>query len=63
MILEKKWADRLLQACQQVRSARRRTVAAGESIFSTTPDGRCWVVAAGYVKLLDPRPTAIDSSG
>src|SRR4051812_24194765 len=45
MILEKKWAERFLQACAKVRSARRRSLATGELVFSTTPDGWCWVVA------------------
>jgi CRP-like cAMP-binding protein len=56
MILKKQWAERFIQACAKVKSTRRRSLAAGESIYSTTPGGRCWVVAAGYVKLLDPRP-------
>ena len=56
MLLTKKWAERFIQACAKVQSARRRSLAAGESVYSTMPEGRCWVVAAGYVKLLDPRP-------
>src|SRR3954464_6568201 len=31
------------------------TLAAGQLVYSTTPEGRCWVVKTGYVKLLDPR--------
>jgi CRP/FNR family cyclic AMP-dependent transcriptional regulator len=35
--------------------AERFMLAAGQPVYPTMPDGRCWVVKAGYVKLLDPR--------
>jgi CRP-like cAMP-binding protein len=28
----------------------------GQTIYSAAPEGRCWIVIAGYVKVLDPRP-------
>jgi CRP/FNR family transcriptional regulator, cyclic AMP receptor protein len=55
MLLRSEWLDRFIPTCARVRSARRRTLAAGQLVYSTFPDGRCWVVVAGYVKLLDPR--------
>jgi CRP/FNR family transcriptional regulator, cyclic AMP receptor protein len=55
MILRDEWAERFMTACGKVQSARRRSLAAGQTVYSTMPDNRCWVVAAGYVKLLDPR--------
>ena len=55
MLLQSEWLDRFIPTCARVRSARRRTLAAGQLVYSTFPDGRCWVVVAGYVKLLDPR--------
>jgi CRP/FNR family cyclic AMP-dependent transcriptional regulator len=55
MLLQSDWLDRFIPTCARVRSARRRTLAAGQLVYSTFPDGRCWVVVAGYVKLLDPR--------
>jgi CRP-like cAMP-binding protein len=55
MLLRSEWLDRFIPTCARVRSARRRTLAAGQFVYSTFPDGRCWVVVAGYVKLLDPR--------
>jgi CRP-like cAMP-binding protein len=54
MLLKCKWADRFINTCAKVRSARRRALAAGESVYLTEPKGRCWVVASGYVRLLDP---------
>lgn len=56
MRVEKRWAERFVRACMGVPSARRRTLASGELIYSGTPGGLCWVVSSGYVKLIDPRP-------
>jgi hypothetical protein len=55
MLLNSEWVGRFIHACVKVRSARRLSLAAGQLVYSTTPEGRCWVVKAGYVKLLDPR--------
>src|SRR3954453_1806563 len=55
MLLNSEWVERFIHACAKVRSARRLSLAAGQVVYSTTPEGRCWVVKAGYVKLLDPR--------
>ncbi len=55
MLLKAGWSERFIHACAKVRSARRRSLAAGQLVYSTIPDGRCWVVVAGYIKLLDPR--------
>ena len=54
MLLNSEWVERFIHACEKVRSARRLSLAAGQLVYSTTPEGRCWVVKAGYVKLLDP---------
>jgi CRP/FNR family cyclic AMP-dependent transcriptional regulator len=54
MLLRTEWTEQFLQACAAVRSARRRSLTADESVYLSMPEGRCWVVAAGYVKLLDP---------
>jgi CRP/FNR family transcriptional regulator, cyclic AMP receptor protein len=56
MLLRKKWAERFVQECAKLRSARRRTLSTGQMIYSATPKVRCWIVVAGYVKVLDPRP-------
>jgi CRP/FNR family cyclic AMP-dependent transcriptional regulator len=56
MNLKKKWAERFVQSCSKLRSARRTTVPAGQTIYSNTPEGRCWIVISGYVKIIDPRP-------
>jgi CRP/FNR family transcriptional regulator, cyclic AMP receptor protein len=56
MRVEKKWAEKFNRACAQVPSARRRSLDSGEMIYSGPPEGLCWVVSAGYVKLIDPRP-------
>jgi CRP-like cAMP-binding protein len=56
MLLKKKWAKRFVQTCAELRSARRRTLPTGRTIYTSTPEGRCWIVIAGYVKVLDPRP-------
>ena len=55
MLLKAEWAGRFLRACAEVRSARRRPLTSGQVLYATMPEGRCLVVAAGYVKLLDPR--------
>ena len=55
MLLNSEWVERFIHACAKVRSARCLSLAAGQLVYSTTPEGRCWVVKAGYVKLLDPR--------
>jgi hypothetical protein len=55
MLLKTEWVERLIQACATVRSARRRSLAAGQPVYSTMPVGRCRVVTAGYVMVLDPR--------
>ena len=56
LFLKAEWVDRFIHACVKVRSARRRSLAAGQTVYSDVPDGQCWVVtAAGYVKVLDPR--------
>jgi CRP-like cAMP-binding protein len=56
MLLRTEWIERFLQACAKVPSARLRSLAAGRMVYSTMPEGRCWVVRAGYVKVIDPRP-------
>lgn len=56
MRIEKKWAEKFTRVCAQVPSARRRSLTSGEMIYAAWPEGRCWVVAAGYVKLIDLRP-------
>lgn len=55
MLLKSEWSDRFLRMCASVRSARRRSMPSDRTIYSATPEGRCWIVATGYVKLLDPR--------
>jgi CRP-like cAMP-binding protein len=55
MFLKADWAERFVRACAKVPSARRHSMASGQSIYSAVPEGRCWVVTAGYVKVLDPR--------
>ena len=55
MLLNAEWTARFLRACAKVRSARRRSLASGQPIYSTMPEGRCWVVKEGYVKVIDPR--------
>ncbi|WP_422929472.1 Crp/Fnr family transcriptional regulator [Singulisphaera sp. PoT] len=55
MLLTPEWSERFIKACERLKSARRRTVASGEVIYSSAPEGRCWAVAVGYVKVLDPR--------
>lgn len=55
MLLRKDWAERFVKACARVRSARRRSLTSGKVVYPSFPEGRCWVVACGYVKVLDPR--------
>jgi CRP/FNR family transcriptional regulator, cyclic AMP receptor protein len=54
MLLKSEWAERFINTCAKVKSARRRVLAASESVYLTEPKERCWVVASGYVRLLDP---------
>jgi CRP/FNR family cyclic AMP-dependent transcriptional regulator len=54
MLLTKEWAERFLRSFARLKSARRRSLASGEVVYPTFPEGRCWIVAAGYVKVLDP---------
>jgi CRP-like cAMP-binding protein len=54
MLLKSEWAERFINTCAKVKSARRRSLAAGESVYLTEPKERCWVVTSGYVRLLDP---------
>ncbi|MDG3006491.1 Crp/Fnr family transcriptional regulator [Paludisphaera mucosa] len=56
MILEKSWAEDFVKAAAQVRTARRRSLKSAETVCTDPTAGRCWVVAAGYVKVVDPRP-------
>lgn len=55
MLLDSEWAERFLAACMGIRSARRRSLPSGTLIYSGIPAGCCWVVAGGYVKILDLR--------
>ncbi|HEX4148157.1 MAG TPA: Crp/Fnr family transcriptional regulator, partial [Pirellulales bacterium] len=55
MLLKTEWAERFVRACEKLRSARRRLIPDGESIYLAVPEEQCWVIVAGYVKLLDPR--------
>ena len=55
MLLKSEWAERFMRACARVKSCQRRSVASGKVIYPSFPEGRCWVVASGYVKVLDPR--------
>lgn len=54
MLRKSEWAERFINTCAKVKSARRRVLAASESVYLTEPKERCWVVASGYVRLLDP---------
>jgi CRP/FNR family cyclic AMP-dependent transcriptional regulator len=56
MLLKSEWAERFIKVCAKVPSARRHSLTTGQTVYLVIPEGRCWVVAAGYVKLLDPRP-------
>ncbi|MHC5543051.1 hypothetical protein ACYOEI_32925, partial [Singulisphaera rosea] len=55
MRIDKSWAERFIRACAQVPSSRRLSLASGAVIYSSDPAAKCWVVATGYVKLIDPR--------
>jgi CRP/FNR family transcriptional regulator, cyclic AMP receptor protein len=55
MLLKSEWAEKFLKACAKVKPTRRRSLAAGETVYPSFPEARCWVVADGYVKVLDPR--------
>lgn len=55
MLLKSDWTERFMRTCARVKSCHQRSVTSGELIYSSFPYGRCWVVAAGYVKILDPR--------
>lgn len=55
MLLKSEWAERFLRACARVKSAHRRSPTSGKVVYPSFPEGRCWVVASGYVKVLDPR--------
>jgi CRP/FNR family cyclic AMP-dependent transcriptional regulator len=55
MLLKTEWTEQFIRACANVRSARRRSLAAEQLVYSTVPEGQCWVVASGYVKVIDPR--------
>ncbi|MFI4876392.1 MAG: Crp/Fnr family transcriptional regulator [Blastopirellula sp. JB062] len=54
MLLNSEWAKRFTQACGALRHVRRRSLAANETLYLTLPVDQCWIVAAGYVKLIDP---------
>jgi CRP/FNR family transcriptional regulator, cyclic AMP receptor protein len=56
MLLKSEWAKRFVQVCAKLPSVRRRSLTTGQTVYLILPEGRCWVVASGYVKLLDPRP-------
>jgi CRP/FNR family transcriptional regulator, cyclic AMP receptor protein len=53
MLLERKWSELFVKNCAAVPSARRRSFTNRESIYLRNPEGRCWVIASGYVKLVD----------
>src|SRR5262245_51062848 len=53
MLLRRDWAERFVAACTTVKSARRRSLTAGEFVYTAIPEKQCWVVRAGYIKLLD----------
>ncbi len=55
MLLKSEWAERFLWTCSRVRSAQRRSLNSGRVVYSSFPEGRCGLVASGYVKVLDPR--------
>ena len=63
MLLQSEWLDRFIPTCARVRSARRRPLAAEQLVYSTFPDGRCWVVAPGTSSCSTRASTAIASSG
>jgi CRP-like cAMP-binding protein len=55
MLLDSNWVEAFLRRCRQVPGARRQAFAAGKPIYLQAPQGRCWLVATGYVKLIEPR--------
>ncbi len=55
MLLQSEWVTSFIRTCAAVRSARRRSLGAGDVVYLGSPAGRCWLVASGYVKLIDPR--------
>jgi CRP-like cAMP-binding protein len=55
MLLKREWAERFIQACGLVKSARRRSFGNAHAIYLTPPKAQCWVVKTGYVKLSVPR--------
>lgn len=54
MLLKADWVEAFLGMCVQLKSSRRHSFAAGQPIYLRATEGRCWVVAAGYVKLIEP---------
>jgi CRP-like cAMP-binding protein len=55
MLMKTDWAARFVRVCEDVRSARRRSFTAGQTISGKPSGGFCWIVVSGYVMLLDPR--------
>lgn len=55
MLLKREWAERFIQACAKVETSRRHSFADGRLIYAAASKGTCWVTAAGYVRLVDPR--------
>jgi CRP-like cAMP-binding protein len=55
MILKSEWSEQFIRACTRVKSARRTSLNSGAAVYSSFPEERCWAVAAGYVKIMDPR--------
>jgi CRP/FNR family cyclic AMP-dependent transcriptional regulator len=53
MQLKRAWAEMFLQACTEMHSAKRTSFADEHAIYLLIPEGRCWIVRTGYVKLLD----------
>jgi CRP/FNR family transcriptional regulator, cyclic AMP receptor protein len=53
MLLKSDWTEQFVKRCASIRSARRKSLSDGQSIYLEVPKGRCWVIATGYVKLVD----------
>jgi CRP/FNR family transcriptional regulator, cyclic AMP receptor protein len=53
MQLKREWANRFLDACKFLRITRRQLLTSGSPVYVARPEGRCWIVRSGYVKLLD----------
>jgi CRP-like cAMP-binding protein len=53
VILNKHWAERFGAQCAKLRSARKRSLADGESVYLAVPPGRSYLVTTGYIKLFD----------